>query len=85
MHGPRVAGGASRGLGPQFGTSLRAESYSRRFPQCIAMSSGSSGRTGGMDEEARENKSMSMSAQPTFSRRSIARVTTDRPARYGKR
>ena len=27
---------------------------------------------------------MSMSAQPTFSRRSIARVTTDRPARYGK-
>ena len=27
---------------------------------------------------------MSTSAQPTFSRRSIARVTTDRPARYGK-
>ena len=27
---------------------------------------------------------MSTSAQPTFSRRSIARVTTDRPARYGR-
>ena len=37
-----------------------------------------------MDEEALEDKSMSTSAQSAFSRRSIARVTTDRPARYGK-
>ena len=36
------------------------------------------------DGEARQNRSMTDSARPDFSRRSTARIATDRPARYGK-
>lgn len=36
------------------------------------------------DGEARQNRSMTDSVRPDFSRRSTARIATDRPARYGK-
>ena len=36
------------------------------------------------DEEARQDGNMTDSAQPDFSRRSTARIATDRPVRYGK-